>query len=80
MYWRVRGVTPSIFLKLRESWSKDSHAPRKMVTAHSVTLFICDSILLLPVVGQIVKTSTLQRKVSRQISARKQCKTMGEVV
>ena len=50
------GVTPPIFLELRESWSKDGHAARKMVTVYSVLYFISDSILLLIVAGQIVKT------------------------
>ena len=48
--------TPPIFLKLRESWSKDGHAAREIVTVHYVIFFISNNVLLLLVVGQIVKT------------------------
>ena len=49
------GRHSSIFLKLRECWSKDDHAAREVVTVYSVTCFISNSILLLLVVGQTVK-------------------------
>ena len=49
-----------------------------MVTVYSVTFFVRDSILLLLVVVQIVKTShPLQRKVSLHIPARKQLTSFG---
>ena len=53
-----------IILKLRESWSREGHAAREMVTVYSVTLYICDSILLLLAVGQIVRTPLLPRTES----------------
>ena len=37
------GVTPSIFLKLQESWSKGGHAAREMVTVYFVNFFIINS-------------------------------------
>ena len=75
------GVTPPIFLKLRESWSRDGQAAREVATVHSVTIFISGSILLLLVVGQIVKTPLpLQWKMSRQISARMQLTSFGIVM
>ena len=74
----VGSVTPPIFLKLRESWSKEGHAAKKMATVYSVTFFISDSILLLLVAGQLVEAPVpLQRKVSRRISARRQFKSFG---
>ena len=51
---RRGGHHSPIFLKLRESWSKDGQAAGEMATIYSVTFFISDSILLLLVMGQIV--------------------------
>ena len=54
------------------------HAARELVIVYSVTFFISNSILLLLVVGQMVKTPPpLQRKVSRHITARRQLTSFG---
>ena len=68
------GVTPLLFLKLQESWSKRGYAAREMITIYFVAFFISNSILVLLVVGQIVKTPPplLLQKVSRHISAKRQ--------
>ena len=57
---RRGGITPLIFLKLQESWSKVGHAA--MTTVYSVTFFISSTILLLIVVGQIDRTPPLHGK------------------
>ena len=72
------GVTPPIFLKLLESWSRNGHAARSLVTFHSVTFFISSSILLLLAVGQIVKTPLPSNgKRLGKIFARRQLTNLG---
>ena len=75
----VGGVTPPIFLKLQERWSKVGHASIEVGTVYSVTFFISNSILLLIVVDHIEK-HPLPRKVSRRISARRQLTSFGIVM
>ena len=50
------GVTSPIFLKLQESRPNVGHPAREMAKVYSVTFFISNSILLLLLVGQIVKS------------------------
>ena len=38
-------VTPPIFLKLRESWSKDGHAVREMDIVYSVTVSLLVTVI-----------------------------------